>query len=152
MKQETKDKISKALIGVSYKHGGYSNPEYGCWKNMLSRCRGNWRYKDITVCEQWQGKDGFVTFLRDVGPRPSLKHSIDRINNDGNYEPNNVRWATQTEQMYNRRPGIKFSDEARENIRKARLGNSNALGHKLSDEAKKQISEKLIEYNRKRRD
>ena len=119
---------------------------------MLSRCRGNWRYKDITVCEQWQGKDGFVTFLRDVGPRPSLKHSIDRINNDGNYEPNNVRWATQTEQMYNRRPGIKFSDEARENIRKARLGNSNALGHKLSDEAKKQISEKLIEYNRKRRD
>ena len=53
------------------------------------------------MCDRWNGPHSFEAFLADVGPRPSPKHSIDRINNDGNYEPGNVRWATQSTQILN---------------------------------------------------
>jgi hypothetical protein len=83
-------------------------PEYNTWANMLSRCRNpkNDRYRDygergITVCERWLR---FENFLVDMGLRPSDRHSIDRINNDGNYEPLNCRWATSSEQNNNKRP------------------------------------------------
>jgi hypothetical protein len=55
------------------------------------------------VCERWRD---FVNFLADMGERPSMEHSIDRIDSDGNYEPGNCRWATRTQQNANRRdPG-----------------------------------------------
>lgn len=83
-------------------------PEYVAWCNMLARC-GNPKHRvfhhyggrGIRVCEAWRAS--FEQFLRDVGLRPSPKHSIDRINNDGHYEPGNIRWATQSEQMRNTR-------------------------------------------------
>lgn len=97
-------------------HGCSNKPEtgYKCWESMLHRCRSADDHKSrhhggrgITVCSRWQGKDGFIHFLADMGPRPSLGHSIDRYPNpDGNYEPSNCRWATQKEQMNNTRRNV----------------------------------------------
>lgn len=84
-------------------------PEYLVWKSMFTRCDNpkahNFKYygaRGISVCESW--RQSFSNFLRDVGRRPSQQHSIDRYpDNDGNYEPGNVRWATDAEQNSNKR-------------------------------------------------
>ena len=85
---------------------GSKSPEYSSWSSMRNRCLNpnNEAYeyyggRGITVCERW---NSFANFLEDVGTRPAGK-SIDRINNDGNYEPNNVRWVTSSEQIKNQR-------------------------------------------------
>lgn len=79
---------------------------------MKSRCLNprNHAFADyggrgITVCPRWQGEHGFENFLKDMGKRPKGT-SIDRINNDGNYELSNCRWATQSEQNHNQRPKL----------------------------------------------
>lgn len=87
--------------------GGYS-PEYSTWMGIIKRCtnpraRGYARYggSGITVCERW--RTSFLAFLADMGTKPSHAHTIDRIDNHGNYEPNNCRWATSAQQMRNTR-------------------------------------------------
>ncbi len=88
-------------------HGMAGTPEYIIWQNILQRCTNpcNPRFhcyggRGIKVCERWSV---FENFLEDVGKRPSSELSIDRINNDGDYEPGNVRWATLEQQTKNRR-------------------------------------------------
>lgn len=85
-------------------------PGYRAWVSMRRRCnsptdRAYPRYggKGIRVCLRW---DDFRTFQADIGPRPSPKHSIDRIDNEGDYEPSNCRWATPKEQSRNTRQNI----------------------------------------------
>ena len=80
--------------------------EYECWVSMRDRCRNpnsksykNYGARGIVVCKRW---DKFETFLADMGPRPK-GHSLDRIDNDGNYTPKNCQWATTKQQRHNRR-------------------------------------------------
>ncbi len=88
------------------------NPEYKCWIQMLHRCSNpkhdgyaHYGGRGIKVCGEW--KKDFYQFLADIGKRPSSKHSIDRKDPDGNYEPNNVRWVTDKIQARNKR-GSKY--------------------------------------------
>lgn len=87
-------------------HGMYGTPTYNVWALMLKRCRSQGRPdyaryggRGITVCERWSR---FENFLADMGERPAGK-TLDRIDNHGNYEPGNCRWATASEQCRNTR-------------------------------------------------
>ena len=98
-------------LEASKRHGGWRTTEYTIWAHMLYRCSpvykprlGCWKNyggRGIRVCDKW--KNSFAAFLEDVGHRPSMDHTLDRINNAGNYEPGNVRWATRSEQRCNQR-------------------------------------------------
>lgn len=83
---------------------------YTTWAKMINRCRNvNYTgYKDyggrgISVCDEWKGDFGFWKFVEEMGERHSEKHSVDRINNDGNYCKENCRWADNHEQHGNKR-------------------------------------------------
>jgi hypothetical protein len=83
--------------------------EYNCWGSMIARCTNpndpgwkNYGGRGIRVCERW--RNSFENFLADMGLKPSPGLSIERVENDGNYEPGNCRWATRKEQRANQRP------------------------------------------------
>lgn len=88
----------------------YTSPEYNAWSSMIARCCNskhpaykNYGGRGIIVCDRWLAS--FQVFLDDMGFRPksTLRYSLDRINNEGNYEPSNCRWATAVQQINNRR-------------------------------------------------
>lgn len=87
------------------------NKLYFTYHRMLHRCfcesgrnYALWGGRGITVCKRWLGKKGLFNFIDDMGDPPSTKHSLDRVDNNGHYEPSNCRWATQRTQLSNRRP------------------------------------------------
>ena len=113
-----KTKSCGCLFGKNQpvKHGHYKgdieSKTHMAWRSMLSRCYGSkpqhisYRQRGIQVCDRWRfgenNKSPFDLFFKDVGNPPDSSYSIDRINNNGNYEPGNVRWATSKQQAENR--------------------------------------------------
>jgi len=96
------------------RHGRSKTAEYRCWTSMIERCyqenRSDYcRYggRGIVVCAKW--RNSFSEFYDDMGPRPGPGYSIDRIDNDGNYEPSNCRWATLKQQARNKRTSLLVS-------------------------------------------
>lgn len=95
--------VSRAKV----KHGhGNGTPEYRSWRAAIERCESpsNKRYgrygaRGIKVCDRW--RNSFELFLEDMGERPSSAHQLDRIDNDGHYEPGNCRWVTAKTNMRN---------------------------------------------------
>lgn len=99
-------------------HGMSRSPEYKSWQGMIDRCHNpngqrfvSYGGRGIKVCGLW--RESFSAFLADVGTRPTPKHSIDRIDNDGDYEPSNCRWALREEQLRNTRRNIFMEHDGR---------------------------------------
>lgn len=109
-----RERTSVAARAANRKHGhaggNAQSPEYMAWVSMHQRCSNpssasyvDYGARGIRVCERWAS---FESFLHDMGPRPSGEHSIDRVDNDGGYSPDNCRWATRVQQTRNTRRSV----------------------------------------------
>lgn len=106
--------LQRDTVGAARRaHGKSGTPEFATWARMIARCRPGGRDahlyydKGIRVCERW--RDDFAAFLADMGPRPSPRHSIDRIDGSKGYEPSNCRWALPVVQANNTSRNVRIT-------------------------------------------
>jgi len=104
-------------MSISVDRGGKATTEYQIWNGMHGRCKlpkhASYKYygaKGIKVCDRWSS---FENFFADMGERPSQEHSLDRKDNNGDYTPENCRWATGKEQFANQRVSPEFISHMR---------------------------------------
>jgi hypothetical protein len=110
--------INKAITRARTTTHGLSSGQnrhklYRTWLGMISRCNNTkdekytrYGHRGITVCDRWQGSDGFPNFLQDMGEKPSPSHTLDRIDNSREYSKENCRWATSKQQNRNTRRNL----------------------------------------------
>lgn len=123
---------------ASNKNGKSPSPLYKCWRSMKNRCENrqcrDYPYyggRGISICERW--RNSFINFLADVGEKPGSEYSLDRINNDGNYEPGNTRWATARQQRRNSRNRFLSDEEIVKAIKLRQQGKTYKAIAKLLD-------------------
>lgn len=100
-----------ATLNPAYEVGEYGSTEYLAWRNMMIRCYNGkdphykwYGARGITVCDRWHKFENFYT---DMGEKPAPELTLERVNNDLGYSPDNCKWATQKEQQNNRRNSLK---------------------------------------------
>ncbi len=96
------------LDRVPESHGMWNTSEYHAWENMKARCLNpkhpsfvNYGGRGITICDMW--RDSFINFYEDMGAKPYAEYTLERVNNDKGYSPDNCIWADRTSQILNRR-------------------------------------------------
>lgn len=127
IQKEFASSLAKDKIKHGETIGGKQSSEYHTWNGIKERCNNIncERYPDyggrgIEVCPRWMDKEhGFANFLADMGRRPSIDYTLDRFpNNDGNYSPENCRWATDLEQCRNRRSNVWIEHDGKRMVMK----------------------------------
>ena len=105
--------IREAVVRSKVTHGLTKTTEYRIWRGVVQRCHNenhdhyvDYGGRGITMCDEW--RNDFMVFLRDMGPRPSAKHTLDRKENDKGYCKDNCRWATVLEQQNNKRTNLYY--------------------------------------------